>query len=277
MVLGGRCRPKVFVEDYLSVRVLRECNVVELGGNGMTTKQKLVLLELAAGVAGWGAMIAGAGTLYYSVLAIGFGGSWKDAGIALGVCWVGKWLAKGFQENKMRVAFVARMVADGMTETEASVAWLRFVEGGAGKPQPSEDNPQRLKEQRARIVNDYASHIEANPTGDEIRDIAELPHPKAAILDALLAEIKGEEGRERREAIATCAVMLADYQPGIGKVPLTSLGIDLSKLQGDNADVVALAKQIANNPDRGRYEEFFAVAQAERIEILKRVKATMAG
>ncbi|SBW12747.1 exported hypothetical protein [uncultured Alphaproteobacteria bacterium] len=243
----------------------------------MTTKQKLVLLELAAGVAGWGAMIAGAGTLYYSVLAIGFGGSWKDAGIALGVCWVGKWLAKGFQENKMRVTFVARMVAEGMTEADANAAWLRFVEGKAGKRQPSKDSPQRLKEQRERIVNDYASHVEANPTGDEIRDVAELPHPKAAILDALLAELKGEGDRERREAIATCAVMLADYQPGIGRVPLTSLGIDLSKPLGDHVDVAALAKQIATNPNRERYQEFQAKAQEERQEILRKVAVATAG
>ncbi|WP_337996271.1 hypothetical protein [Oleispirillum naphthae] len=243
----------------------------------MTTKQKLVLLELAAGITGWGWMIAGAGALYYAVRAIGFDGSWKDAGIAFAVSGVCKWLAKGFQENKMRVTFVARMVSEGMTEKDANDAWFRFIAPKAGNSQPAARQAESPEERTARIINEYASYIEANPTGDEIRDVSELPHPKETILEALLAEIRVEGDRGRREAIAACAAMLADYQSGVGETPLTSLGIDLSQPFDENVDVAALAKRVANNPDKGRYQEFLAKAKDERREILRKVEAAMAG
>lgn len=90
----------------------------------MTTKQKLVTLELVAGIFGWGWMIAGSATLYCVVMAIWFGGSWSNAGIAFAVGAVSKWLAKGFNDNKIRVAFEAEMISRGMTQEEAGKAWL---------------------------------------------------------------------------------------------------------------------------------------------------------
>lgn len=90
----------------------------------MTTKQKLTILELVSGILGWGWLIAGAATLYFVVMAIGFDGAWANAGIAFAVGAVCKWLAKGFHDNKNRVAFEAEMVRKGMAPEEAGKAWL---------------------------------------------------------------------------------------------------------------------------------------------------------
>lgn len=93
-------------------------------GDVMTTMQKLTLLELVSGILGWGWLIAGAATLYFVVAAIGFDGSWTNAGIAFGVGAVCKWLAKGVHDNKIRVAFEAEMISKGLTLEEARKAWF---------------------------------------------------------------------------------------------------------------------------------------------------------
>lgn len=90
----------------------------------MTTKKKLVLLELISGILGWGWMIAGAVTLYFVVMAIGFSGSWANAGIAFATGVICKWLAKGFHDSKIRVAYEAEMISRGMTPDEAGKAWI---------------------------------------------------------------------------------------------------------------------------------------------------------
>ncbi|WP_372072010.1 hypothetical protein P7L75_27960 [Tistrella mobilis] len=236
----------------------------------MTTKQKLVTLELVAGIFGWGWLIAGAATLYYVVMAIGFGGFWSNAGIAFAVAAVSKWLAKGFNDNKIRVACEAEMISRGVPPEEAGRAWLEAYSGKAGSPGTSPES------RNDKIIRDYASYIEANPLADEIRDVSALPHPKEETLTALLSELKQERDEGRRQAIGACAVLLADFQPGVGIKPLTALGIDLSKpMTGEHVDVAALAKQIANNPDKGRYEEFQAKAQVERQEIIMKVNEAM--
>lgn len=96
----------------------------------MTTKGKLVTLELLTGFFGWGWLIAGAATLYFLVMAIGFDGSWANAGIAFVVGAVCKWLARGFNDNKTRVAFEAELVRQGKTPEEAAKAWFNAYNKG---------------------------------------------------------------------------------------------------------------------------------------------------
>lgn len=90
----------------------------------MTTKGKLVALELIGGLFGWCWIIAGLASAYYLVMAIGFEGAWLSFGIAVGIAVVCKWLARGFRDNQMRVAFEADAMAKGMSEQEAGKAWL---------------------------------------------------------------------------------------------------------------------------------------------------------
>jgi uncharacterized membrane protein YjjB (DUF3815 family) len=90
----------------------------------VTTKKKLILLELTAGLFGWAWMIASIAALVYLVLAIGFNGSWSTFFWALGIGIVAKWLAKGFQDHQARVAFEAKKIVEGMSPEEAGKEWL---------------------------------------------------------------------------------------------------------------------------------------------------------
>ncbi len=90
----------------------------------MTIKSKLALLELISGLFGWGWMIAGAAALYFLVMAVGFDGGWSPFFWTLGASAVCKWLAKGFKDNQIRVAFEVEKIEQGLTPDEAAKAWL---------------------------------------------------------------------------------------------------------------------------------------------------------
>ncbi len=90
-----------------------------------------MILELVAGLFGWGWLIAGGFAIYYLVLAIGFDGDWVSIVVALVISGVAKWLARGFEDSKIRVAFEADMVAKGMLPEEAGEAWLKAYTGQA--------------------------------------------------------------------------------------------------------------------------------------------------
>ena len=78
----------------------------------MTNKSKLAVLELVAGIFGWGWLIAGGFAIYYLVMAIGFGGSWLSFVVALLISGVAKWLARGFEDNKRRIALEAETASN---------------------------------------------------------------------------------------------------------------------------------------------------------------------
>jgi hypothetical protein len=89
----------------------------------MTTKGKLVTLELVVGLFGWIWIIASIAALVFFVMAIGFDGQWSRFFWALGIGIVAKWFTKGLQDNKIRVAFEAKMIAEGMSPEEARREW----------------------------------------------------------------------------------------------------------------------------------------------------------
>ena len=93
------------------------------------TRAKLITLELVAGLFGWAWLIAGGFATYYLVMAIGFDGSWVPFLVALVVSGIAKWLTRGFDDNRKRVAFEAHLVAKGMSRKEAGEAWIRAYSG----------------------------------------------------------------------------------------------------------------------------------------------------
>lgn len=249
----------------------------------MKATNKLMFLEFVSGILGWGWLIAGAATLYFVVVAVGFGGSWADAGIAFAVSAVCKWLAKGFRDTKVRVAFEAKMVAKGMSKEDAGKAWAAAYTG-PGEPALSSATPQapvmteenrRKAEKRSEILSEYGEYLESHPTACEIRDSKFLPHDKQAILEAIYLEIVRETDATRLEALKTCALMLADFQEGVGEQPLSPLGIDLTELTpADREDAKALAKRIvAGNSGRERYESFSPRVEEDRANILAKLTA----
>jgi hypothetical protein len=142
---------------------------------------------------------------------------------------------------------------------------------------PVTEKNRREAEERIRIVTDYGAFIERNPGhgGAQIWDVKVLPHPKEEILDAICLEIVREQDVTRIEALKVCALFLADYQPDVGKRPISMLGVDLSVDAASMGldDIKALASKIANNPDRGRFDMFRKTADEDSNRILAKLSA----
>ena len=90
----------------------------------MSTRAKLVILELISGLLGWVWLVAGAAAVFFAGAALFSDGSWSRFFWALAASAIAKWLAKGFHDNKIRVAYIANLMALGMSREEASKDWL---------------------------------------------------------------------------------------------------------------------------------------------------------
>ena len=90
----------------------------------MELRTKLVCLELLGGIFGWAWIVASVAALYFLVAAIFFDSAWSRFFWAFGIGVVGKWLAKGFRDNQLRVAFVAELMKKGLSREEASREWF---------------------------------------------------------------------------------------------------------------------------------------------------------
>lgn len=95
----------------------------------MTTETKLVTLERMANLFSWTWIIASITALVFCVMAVGFGFEWTNFLWALGVSLVAKWLARGFERKKIRLAFEAKLVAQGMSPEEAAGEWKKQYRG----------------------------------------------------------------------------------------------------------------------------------------------------
>jgi hypothetical protein len=94
----------------------------------METKTKLVWLELAGGILGWIWILTWVASLYFLIVAIISDSPWSRFFWAFGIGVVAKWLAKGFRDNQLRVAFVAELMGKGLSREEASKEWFeRYV------------------------------------------------------------------------------------------------------------------------------------------------------
>lgn len=90
----------------------------------MSTQAKLVLLELVSGLLGWAWLLSGAAAIYFAGAAVLSTSPWSRFFWAVGVSAIAKWLAKGFHDNKLRVAYIDQMIAMGMTKEEAKREWM---------------------------------------------------------------------------------------------------------------------------------------------------------
>ena len=95
----------------------------------MQTKTKMVWLELIGGLFGWTWIIASLALVYFLIVAILGRGTWAHVGWSFGVGAIAKWLARGFNDNKERVAFTAALVAQGYTPEAAGDEWYARYSG----------------------------------------------------------------------------------------------------------------------------------------------------
>ena len=95
----------------------------------METKTKLVWLELVGGILGWVWILASVAALYFLVVAIFSDSPWSRFFWAFGIGIVAKWIAKGFRDNQLRVAFIAGLVAKGLSHEDACKEWFERYTG----------------------------------------------------------------------------------------------------------------------------------------------------
>jgi len=151
--------------------------------------------------------------------------------------------------------------------------WLSPV---ADKPSKTEN--RRKHEERRAIIAAYGAYLEQDPPVGEIREATTLPFPKHQILEAMYLEIALSESESEADAMMSAAQMLVEFQDGVGERPVTELGAEFKAASGQGlsmkeTDLLALAASIANNPDRDRYEELKARADAELIQIRTKLMA----
>jgi len=138
-----------------------------------------------------------------------------------------------------------------------------------------------------KIIQDFTAFVKNNYSFGQFRDLAELPHPKHIILDALLIELGNEKNAERQEKLRSLALMLVDFQKNVGPKPLNELGMDKAKLHGEiranRDDLLGMIRKMADHPDRKKYvalkkkadEEFHFINN--RIASMKKLKLQMGG
>lgn len=96
----------------------------------MQTNKKLAILELIAGLLGWVWIIAFIAALYFLAMVIFSDGTWSNFFWAVGSSIICKWLAKGFQDSKQRVAYESHLISEGLTPEEAAQRWTEEYMGG---------------------------------------------------------------------------------------------------------------------------------------------------
>lgn len=218
----------------------------------MQVKNKLMILELISGLFGWGWIVASIATLYFFVMAIGFEGEWSPFFWAFGAGAIAKWLAGGFEENKLRIA----------RESQSSSIMT--------------NENQKKADRRAEVISDFGQFLELNPTGIEITDISKLPHNKEEILDAICMQMIVTDDESLFSALEVAAITLADFQEGVGSEPLNSLGVSAEQLlqsSESNEDALALARKITDNPNEAKYETFRAIADEDLTNIQAKIMA----
>jgi len=96
----------------------------------MQLRKKLMLLELIAGLFGWVWIFASLAFLYFLAVAVFGHGTWSKAFWTFGIAAVAKWLARGFGDNKKRIAFEAHLVSQGHTPDDAAREWTEHYTTG---------------------------------------------------------------------------------------------------------------------------------------------------
>ena len=115
---------------------------------------------------------------------------------------------------------------------------------------------------RLRIIQDYGALMERNPPlPTRIEDVSVLPHPKAAILDALIFEIGQEHPKHIDDMLRFGAISLAQYQRDVGREPLEMLGTDARNLPRKLAEQKHLAEVLSKMQDR--FKKFDELAQTD--------------
>ena len=133
-----------------------------------------------------------------------------------------------------------------------------------------------------KILLDFAAFMEKTETRpDAFYDVLVLPHPKEAIIAAIERQILWVPNQEWVERLKTGAVLLWNFQHGVGSTPLPLLGEDLGPAhRGETTPEIVdelrrRAERVVNSPNAKRVEEFRAIADREAKQIEDRILAAV--
>lgn len=116
-----------------------------------------------------------------------------------------------------------------------------------------------------QIVNEFGAYLLDNPSND-IRDASLLPYPKETIKKAILTILEENENIENFGTLRDALYLLADFQEGVGDIPSSALGLDISKTSIPETDEewIDLASKMASNPNQERFPHFNNLVQKDR-------------
>jgi hypothetical protein len=140
-------------------------------------------------------------------------------------------------------------------------------------------NEAMVRAEDSTIVCDFADLMaKGTIRPDAFYDVSVLPHPKETIIAAIERQILWEPKQERIEWLKTGALLLWNFQRGVGSSPLPLLGENVGPMPrgGMTADEIdAMAERIATSPNRQRANQFRAIADSEAKQIEERIAAAI--
>lgn len=124
---------------------------------------------------------------------------------------------------------------------------MGFLDKILGRSKSDQPTPATMTVAAAeKIVQEYGAALRSvSRPGRYVTDARNLPHPKEDIKQALILALRLNTDPKEREALKIAYVSLADWQEGVGDIPV---GLDLTKMDL-NADPIGLAKRIAPQAD----------------------------
>ncbi|MET3524546.1 hypothetical protein [Mesorhizobium abyssinicae] len=119
-------------------------------------------------------------------------------------------------------------------------------------------------------VDAYDEYLERNPIGFEIRDVAMLPGPKNALVNALRIELMFERDDRVRQFLTEIGLKLAHFREGIGEKEISPTGLPIDQLSSSNLaddNLVDTILAAESHPDRSRHAELMPAVRAEWHEL----------
>jgi hypothetical protein len=118
----------------------------------------------------------------------------------------------------------------------------------------------------AKIIDDYGDFLERNPVplGLLLVDETELPYPKKTILTAICVALRVQTNPDIRAGLISCAMVLANFQPGVGKIPLHPWGVEVTPNDINTLSTEALMAKVVSHPAaKARYDDLMPAVKNE--------------
>ena len=188
------------------------------------------------------------------------------------------------ERNAYRTALTARalslifadsLLPPGFTDPVLSAFANAILHCSTCKEVAAVLNEAMVRAEDSAIVSDFADLMaKGTIRPDAFYDVSVLPHPKEAIIAAIERQILWEPKQERIEWLKTGAVLLWNFQRGVGSTPLPLLGENLGQMPrgGMTPDELRReAERIVTSPNRERANQFRASADSEAKQIEERI------